>query len=99
MDPVTAVRLQLPSPSLPSQPAPDRLASAPAAQTAPSVAETLRADAIRQPAVATGIIATQLAERDESDHPAVEARAAADAARAAYIKASIAAGVSPLPLP
>jgi hypothetical protein len=99
MDPVTAVRLQLPPPTSPSQPAPDRLASAPAAQTAPAVAPTLRPDAVRQPAVSAGIVTTRLAERDEGDHPAAEARAAADAAREAYIKASIAAGVSPLPLP
>ena len=99
MDPVTAIRLQAPVPSLPAQPATDRLSSAPAAQTAPPVAEAERFDAVRQPAVSAGIVTARLAERDEGEHPAAEARAAADAAREAYIKASIAAGVSPLPLP
>jgi hypothetical protein len=45
------------------------------------------------------LVAGRLAERDESDHPAAEARVAAEAAREAYIRASRAAGVSPLPLP
>jgi hypothetical protein len=99
MDPVTAVRLQVPPPASPTQPAPDRLTSAPAAKTAPAVAGTLRSDAVRQPALAAGIVTARLAERDESDHPAPEAKAAADAAREAYIRASIAAGLSPLPLP
>ena len=99
MDPVTAVRMQLPLPPSPTQPATDRLTSAPAAQTAPPVTETALKEAVHQPALSAGLVTARLAERDESDHPAVEARAAADAAREAYIKASIAAGVSPLPLP
>jgi hypothetical protein len=99
MDPVTAVRLQAPPLPLASQSAPDRPTSAPTAQTSPAVAETLRLDTVRQPAVAAGIVTARLAERDEGEHPAAAARAAADAAREAYIKASIAAGVSPLPLP
>jgi hypothetical protein len=99
MDPVTAVRMQLPLPSSPAQPATDRLTSAPAAQTAPPVTETALTDAVHQPALSPDLVTARLAERDESEHPAVEARAAADAAREAYIKASIAAGVSPLPLP
>jgi hypothetical protein len=99
MDPVTAVRLQVPTPPVAPQPAPDRPTSASAAQTSPAVAEALRLDTVRQPAVAVGIVTARLAERDEGEHPAAAARAAADAARVAYIKASIAAGVSPLPLP
>jgi hypothetical protein len=63
------------------------------------VSEPLRKNALPQPGSAAAAVASRLAERDESDHPAPEARAAADAARAAYIKASIAAGLSPLPLP
>ena len=99
MDLVTAVRLQVPQPASPSQPVAERLTSAPAAQTAQPVTETMRSDAVRQPAMTVGSIATHLAERDDSTHPASEAHAAANAAREAYIKASIAAGVSPLPLP
>lgn len=100
MDPVTAIRSQLPLPASPSSAALDnRLTSAPAAQTAPPVTETALKDAVHQSALSPGLVTARLAERDESDHPAVEARAAADAAREAYIKASIAAGVSPLPLP
>jgi hypothetical protein len=49
--------------------------------------------------VAAAAVTARLAERDESDHPVPEARIAAEAAREAYIRASIAAGVSPLPLP
>ena len=56
-------------------------------------------DAPGQIAASSAILTTRLAERDESRHPAAEARIAADAARKAYIKASIAAGVSPLPMP
>jgi hypothetical protein len=99
MDPVTAIRLQAQVPSVAAPPASDRVTSAPMAQTAPLVTEVERVDAVRQPAISAGIVTARLAERDESEHPAAEARAAADAAREAYIKASIAAGVSPLPLP
>lgn len=99
MDAVTAVRSQVPLPSAPPNPATDRLVSAAAAQTAPAVTETLRQDAVRQPAVSPGLVTTHLAERDTSDHPVAEARAAADAAREAYIRASIAAGINPLPMP
>jgi hypothetical protein len=49
--------------------------------------------------VAAAAVTARLAERDESDHSVPEARIAAEAAREAYIRASIAAGVSPLPLP
>lgn len=98
MDPVTALRPQvLPHAPVPQAPA-DRLISAPAAQTAPPVTDTLRVDAVRHPAWAAGLVAAPFAERDESGHPATEARAAADAAREAYIRASIAAGINPLPL-
>jgi hypothetical protein len=59
----------------------------------------MRVDAVHQPAKLAAQVAVELADHDEDQHPATSARAAADAARAAYIKASIAAGVSPLPLP
>lgn len=45
------------------------------------------------------MVAVTLAERDPGDHPAAAARAASDAAREAYIRASREAGVNPLPLP
>lgn len=99
MDPVTAVRLQAPMPATPAQPATERPNNATAAQTAPPVTETDRRDAVHQPTQSAGIVTARLAEHDGSHHPAADARAAADAAREAYIKASIAAGVSPLPLP
>jgi hypothetical protein len=44
-------------------------------------------------------VSVQLAEREADHHPADQARAAAIAAREAYISASIAAGMNPLPLP
>lgn len=99
MDPVTTVRSQVPQPASPLPPALDRLTSAPAATSAPPVTQTMRRDAVQHPAGTTASLPSMLLERDESDHPAVEAREAAAAARKAYIKASIAAGISPLPLP
>jgi hypothetical protein len=59
----------------------------------------MRADALRQPVETAALVTLSLAERDESDHPAAAARAASEAARDAYVRASLAAGVSPLPLP
>ena len=99
MESVSAVRSQLPLPAPSSQATPERLTSAPAAQTQAPVAPTFLADAVRQPAKLAAQTTVELADRDEDQHPAAAARAAADAARTAYIKASIAAGVSPLPLP
>ena len=99
MDSVTAVRSQVALPSSGATPAPDRLTSAPAAQTPRPVAQTVRSNAVHQPASLSAQVAVELADHDADQHPATAARAAADAARAAYIKASIAAGVSPLPLP
>ena len=54
---------------------------------------------MRQPDRATGTVGLQLAAVEEDHEPVVAARAAAEAARNAYIRASIAAGVSALPLP
>lgn len=99
MDPVTAVRSQLPPPASQLQPAPERLTGAPAAQTPRPVTQTMRSEAVQQPATLAAQVAVELADHDEDQHPVTAARAAAEAARAAYIKASIAAGVSPLPLP
>jgi hypothetical protein len=84
----------------PAQPArPEPAARTPVAAAAPPVSAPIRMDALGQIAANTAIVTTRLAERDESRHPAAEARIAAEAARKAYIKASIAAGISPLPLP
>ncbi|MCU0825840.1 MAG: hypothetical protein MUE52_00170 [Tabrizicola sp.] len=99
MDSVTAVRSQVPVPAPISQPAPDRLTTAPAAQTARPVTATQRVDAVAQPSTLPAQVAVELADHDEDQTPATAARAAADAAREAYIRASIAAGVNPLPLP
>jgi hypothetical protein len=99
MDSVTAVRSQVPHPASGTPPLPDRLTSAAAAQTQKPVTETIRSDAVHQPAALSAQVAVEIADHDEDQHPATAARAAADAARVAYIKASIAAGVSPLPLP
>lgn len=95
---ISAVRSQLPLPPTPPQPtqeSPPRAAGGPV----PAVANPMRADALRQPAETAALVTLSLAERDESDHPAAAARAASEAARDAYVRASLAAGVSPLPLP
>ncbi len=96
---ITAVRSQAPfaAPAPPARPEP--VARAPVVEAARPVAAPQRRDAPTQASATTASVTTRLAERDESRHPAAEARVAADAARDAYIKASIAAGISPLPLP
>ena len=93
MEPVTAIRAHLPPPV--SQPAPERVPGAAAAQTPPPVTATVLADALRQPARLTSLPALDPAKTGEDAEPA---RAAAEAARKAYIRASLAAGISPLPL-
>jgi hypothetical protein len=98
MDSVTAVRSQVPHPASGTPPSPDRLTSAAAAQTQKPITQPIRSDAVQQPASLSAQVAMELGEH-KKDAPATAARAAADAARDAYIKASIAAGVSPLPLP
>lgn len=95
---ISAVRSQLPLPATPPQPtqeSPPRAAVGPV----PAVVNPIRADALRQPAETAALVTLSLAERDEGDHPAAAARAASEAARDAYVRASLAAGVSPLPLP
>lgn len=99
MDSVSAIRSQLPVPAAQAQPAPDRVTGIAAAQSVRPVAAPMRAEAVTPPSGMAAQVAVELAERDRDRHPAVEARAAAQAARDAYIRASIAAGVSPLPLP
>jgi hypothetical protein len=99
MDLLSAIRAQLPvTQGAPHSP-PERPVSVPAAISARPVSETLRRDAPQPPSAVATQVSVQLSERDEGQHPAAQARAAAEAAREAYIKASIAAGISPLPLP
>lgn len=61
------------------------------------VAETLLSDAPQQLAAKSGAAIPGLMAANPTNE--TSAAAAAEAARAAYIKASIAAGISPLPLP
>lgn len=99
MSVVTAFRTQAPLAAPVPAAKPDAANRAPVEGTSRPVAAPERKDAPAQPAATAASVTTHLAERDESRHPAAEARQAAEAAREAYIQASIAAGVSPLPLP
>jgi hypothetical protein len=67
------------------------------ADVAAPVAQTLQAQALQQPAGAEATTGRHLMQARMSAD--TTAAAAAEAARDAYIKASIAAGLSPLPLP
>jgi ribonuclease HII len=98
---ITAVRSQVPVPAPVSQPAQVAAsrASAPVAETMLPVAETVRKDAVRQTDTTVAAAKMQLGNADGNSHPVAAARVAAEAARDAYIRASIAAGVNPLPLP
>ena len=99
MDLITAVRSQQPMPHPSQSPPVDRPVSVAAAASTAPVAETLRRDAVQSLSAGTAQVSVRLAEQDEGHHPAAEARAAAMAACGAYIPASIAAGLSPLPMP
>ena len=96
---MSAVRSQVPVPALPPPPASPASERAPAAQTISAVSQPDRPQAVQQPETTSGAIGVQLAAVDEGKEPVVAARVAAEAARDAYIRASIAAGVNPLPLP
>lgn len=96
---MSAVRSQVPLPASPPPPASPASERAPAAQSTAPVSRPERPDALRQPDSAPASVGVQLAAVDEGHDPVVAARAAAEAARDAYIRASIAAGVNPLPLP
>ena len=87
----------MPHPSQP--PSVDRMVSVAASASTAPVAETQRRDAVQSPSAVAAQVSVQLADRDQDHHPAAQARAAAMAAREAYIQASIAAGISPLPMP
>jgi hypothetical protein len=99
MDMVTAVRSQVPGLPSAALARPEPAGRTPLVEAARPVSAPAREDAPAQTTAAAASVSARLAERDESRHPAAEARIAADAAREAYIRASIAAGVSPLPLP
>ena len=99
MSMITAVRTQGQVPASASPTRHEQSVRSPVVEAASPVAETQVKDAPGQPAATAATVTARLAERNESHHPAAEARIAAEAAREAYIKASIAAGVSPLPLP
>lgn len=99
MDLVLSIRSQMPLAASTTPTAPERMVSGPAAKSVRPVTETLRHEAVHQPPGSAAQVAVELADRDQGQHPAAEARATAQAAREAYIKASIAAGLSPLPLP
>lgn len=96
---ITAIRAQLPAADTgPLSPLPPQRADLrqPQAGMAP-VSQTLLPDAPQQlPAKSAGADPQFLAARDTLE---ASMTATAEAARAAYIKASIAAGVNPLPLP
>ena len=96
---MSAVRSQVPVPASPPPPAHAASERIAAAQSVPAVAQPEQPQSVRQPDRATGNARVQLAAVDEEHEPVVAARAAAEAARDAYIRASIAAGVSALPLP
>ncbi len=96
---ITAVRSQMPVTATVAQAVPEPAARVQAVEAARPVAATDRKDAPQQPAGTAATVTARLAERDESQHPAAEARRAAKAAREAYIQASRAAGINPLPLP
>ena len=95
---ITAVRSQMPVAPNPA-PQPPEASPRQLVETAAPVSEPQRNDAMPHLGLSAAMVTARLAERDESDHPVPEARIAAEAAREAYIRASIAAGLSPLPLP
>ncbi len=92
---ITSIRAPIPLTEVPRAPRPVETQVAPGigpGKSAP-VAAPLRADAIRQSAQKPG-------HDDLPFHAAqVSATATAEAAKAAYIRARIAAGLNPLPLP
>lgn len=92
---ITSVRAPIPVTEIPRQPRPAAAQMLVEAKptAAESVAPPLRADAIRQMHEKSGL------EHQPVQSAQVSAAAAAEAAKAAYIRARIAAGLNPLPLP
>jgi hypothetical protein len=99
MGSISAYRGQGPVAAMPVPPVPDTAPRRSPAPDAAPVTAPQRQAALSHPAASQALVTARLAERDETDHPATEARIAAEAAREAYIRASLAAGISPLPLP
>lgn len=96
---ITSIRAPLPVAEAPVQPASaePRVAGPRPSDIAAPVAGTQHAQAVQQSPPKPSATDRQLLEaRTTTDHSAA---AAAEAAREAYIKASIAAGINPLPLP
>lgn len=96
---ITSIRAPIPAGEAPAPVASADLRNTPAARpsTAQPVAETMLSHAAQQPAANPGAAVPRLLTANPANE--ISAAAAAEAARAAYIKASIAAGISPLPLP
>lgn len=94
---MTAIRPQLPLPLAPPHPTPSTT-DPPRADGAKPVADPILPNALRQPdrAAALGL---QLADADGNPPEEAARKAASKAAQQAYIRASLAAGISPLPLP
>jgi hypothetical protein len=99
MELISAVRSLMPVPETVSPTPPlDQRADLRRPQGAqPPVANTGLADALQQVIARPSTIGPMLI--GDGDQLQVSATATAEAARAAYIKASIAAGINPLPLP
>lgn len=99
MDLISAARSQQPVQQRTAPPPVERATNPAAAQSTQPVGEVMRRDSLQALSGTAAQASLALADRNSDRHPASEARAAAQAAREAYIKASIAAGLSPLPLP
>lgn len=99
MNPISTARAQMPLPAAAAPAAVEAASRQPVAQKPRPVAEPLREDSVRQPRGSGAALRSELLDRDEGRHPAAEARQAAEAAREAYLRASRAAGINPLPLP
>lgn len=94
---ITSIRAPFPVAEAPTHPASQARPARPEpAGGIAAVAAPLLSDAVTQTPARQAITPQQLVTRAGAD---TSAAAAAEAARQAYIKASIAAGISPLPLP
>ncbi|MFN4201757.1 MAG: hypothetical protein ACK4GM_01705 [Tabrizicola sp.] len=94
---ITSIRAPFPVAEAPTQPAGEtRPARSDTAGGIAAVAAPVRTDAVTQAPARQAATPQQLLTRATTE---TSAAAAAEAARQAYIKASIAAGISPLPLP
>ena len=94
---ITSVRAPLPAAEIPATPVADaRHASKPPVGESAAVAATQMAQAVQQVPPKSGTSDRQFLDaRTDTETSATQA---AEAARAAYIRASIAAGINPLPM-